>query len=203
MLYQIAHFLRDKLPVIWDVVEWINGIFFSAIYGRRRGSVIARISNEKIMADTDKKEYAIVPISDIPTSALVNFFASQPEEAFLYFKPHGFDAHTIKMLQRNKSFLGFVLVDDNSIAGYCFLRSYFFGKSFRGRMVGIDYRGKGLGTMMNKVMNGVGFSLGLKIYETVSKKNVASLRSAMSASECKIMREMDNGDLFLEIIKSR
>ena len=49
-------------------------------------------------------------------------------------------------------------------------------------MVDIDYRGKGLGTAMNRILNEVGFGIGLRLFETVSKDNVASYRSAISAS---------------------
>ena len=36
----------------------------------------------------------------------------------------------------------------------------------------------------------------------VSKKNVASFRSAMSASDVKVVEEMENDELYLEIINS-
>ena len=45
---------------------------------------------------------------------------------------------------------------------------------------------------MNRLMNDVGFGIGLRLFETVSKKNVASYRSAMSASDVKVMEEMED-----------
>ena len=77
------------------------------------------------------------------------------------------------------------------------------GKGFRGRMVGIDYRGRGLGTLMNKLMNDVGFGIGLRLFETVSKDNAASYRSALSASKIKIVDELGHNELFLEIIQDK
>ena len=67
-------------------------------------------------------------------------------------------------------------------------------------MVDIDYRGKGLGTAMNKLLNEVGFGIGLHLFETVSKDNVASYRSALSASDVRVVKEMPNNELYLEII---
>ena len=67
-------------------------------------------------------------------------------------------------------------------------------------MVDIDWRGKGIGTLMNRVMNRIGFGLGMRIYETVSKDNIASYKSAVAASQCKIIKEMDNNDLYIEVI---
>ena len=65
----------------------------------------------------------------------------------------------------------------------------------------IDYRGKGLGTAMNKILNEVGFGIGLRLFETVSKDNVASYRSALSASNIKVVKEMERNEVYLEIVK--
>lgn len=104
-------------------------------------------------------------------------------------------------MQRNKAFLAYVLLDGHQISGYCFNRSFFHGKGFRGRMVDIDYRGMGLGIMMNRILNKVGFGIGLRVFETVNKDNIASYRSAMSASNVRILEELDGKDLYLEILK--
>ena len=75
-------------------------------------------------------------------------------------------------------------------------------KGFRGRMVDIDYRGRGLGTLMNKILNDVGFSIGLRLFETVNKENMASYKSAMKASKVIVVKELPNNDLYLEILKN-
>ena len=67
-------------------------------------------------------------------------------------------------------------------------------------MVDNGYRGKGLGTVMNKILNEVGFGIGLRLFETVSKDNVASYRSAMSASNVKVIKELPDNVLYLEIL---
>ena len=54
--------------------------------------------------------------------------------------------------------------------------------------------------MMNKLLNDVGFGIGLRLFESVSKDNVASYRSAMSASNVKVVREMEENEVFLEIV---
>ena len=193
MLYKIAHILRNNFSWLWNIIEWINSMVFSLKYRKKLKGLAFTTSIE---------EYDINSIRDITTEKLVAFFKHQPEEAFTYFRPHGFDEKSIKRLQKNKAFLGFVLLDKKNaeIAGYCFNRCYFFGKGFRGRMVDVDYRGKGLGTMMNKILNEVGFGIGLRLFETVSKDNVASYRSALSASKVKVVKEMDNNELYIEIL---
>ena len=194
MLYRIAHILRDKFGWLWNIIEWMNGVIFHMRYGCKLKGFSFSVVPEG---------YEIVAIRDVPTDRMVAFFAHQPEEAFKYFKPHGFDTGSIKMLQRNKAFLGYVLCDrlNGRIAGYCFNRCFFHGQGFRGRMVDIDYRGKGLGTAMNKMLNEVGFGIGLRLFETVSKDNIPSYRSAMSASNVKVVKEMPHNELYLEILK--
>ena len=193
MLYTIAHILRDKLAWVWNMIEVINSVIFSLKYGKKlKGFTFTTIP----------ERYDLKLIKDLPTEKIVDFFKRQPEEAFTYFRPHKFDHKAIKRLQRNKAFLAYVLLDKSNgqIAGYCFNRSFFHGKRFRGRMVDLNYRSKGLGTAMNKILNEVGFGIGLRLFETVSKDNVASYRSAMSASKVRVVEEMADNELYLEIL---
>lgn len=201
MLYAIAHFLRDKLPFIWDLVDILNSWLFGIRFGKKLRKVEAEVL-KRYEAETGMK---VVPMAEVDTQVLVDFFAAQPEEAYTFFKPHGFDAKSLRKLQELKAFVGYVLMNHSTgsgqVAGYCFIRSFFMGKGFRGRMVGIDHRGRGLGTKMNRLMNDVGFGIGLRLFETVSKDNVASYRSALSASNVKEVEEMPHNELFLEILK--
>lgn len=202
MLYKIAHFLRDQMPWLWDLVDILNSMLFRIRYGNKLKHVENEICNKGNIKSLYCKGYDIVSIRDIETKDLVEFFSSQPDEAFRFFKPHGFDSKSIKKLQKNRAFIGYVLKDavNGKIAGYCFNRSFFHGKGFRGRMVDVNYRGQGLGTMMNRLLNKVGFEIGLRLFETVSKDNVASYRSAISASSFKVVEELPQNELFLEII---
>lgn len=194
MLYKIAHLLRDKLSWLWNIIEMINSILFSMRFGKK----LRAFSFTEVPYG-----YGIFPLKDIPTESLLAFFEHQPEEAYTFFRPHEFDNRSIKRLQRNRSFLGYVLVDNKQkqIAGYFFNRSFFHGVGYRGRMVDIDYRGKGLGTAMNKLLNELGFGIGLRLFETVSKDNVASYKSALSASNFKVVKELSGNELYLEILK--
>lgn len=193
MLYTLAHFLRDKLGWLWNLIERLNAWLFSLRYAKRL---------KTFMFSAIPVGYVIVPLKGVPTDKLVEFFNHQPEEAFTYFRPHKFDGKSLKQLQWNKAFLAYVLFDNENdkIAGYCFNRCFFHGIGYRGRMVDIDYRGKGLGTAMNRILNEVGFGIGLRLFETVSKENVASYRSALSASNIKVVKEMPNNMVYLEIL---
>lgn len=58
-----------------------------------------------------------------------------------------------------------------------------------------------LGTMMNRLLNEVGFDIGLRLFETVSRDNVASYRSALSASRVRLVEELPHNEIYLEIMK--
>lgn len=193
MIYWLAHILRDKLRWFWNLIERVNRMLFWIRYGKRLNN----------FAFTNIPEgYDIVKLSAVSTNEIVKFFEHQPDDAFTYFRPHEFDSKSIKRLQSNKSFLAYLMIDreNGRIAGYCFNRSFFHGVGYRGRMVDIDYRGKGLGTVMNKLLNEVGFGIGLRLFESVSKDNVASYKSALSASNVRVVKEMPNNELYLEIL---
>lgn len=193
MLYKIAHLLRERLSLLWRFIECINSMLFSFRFGKRITA---------FAFTTIPDGYNIVSIKELATEKLVAFFNKQPEEAFSYFHPHGFDEISISRLQKDKAFLGYVLMDitNYQIAGYCFIRCFFLGKGFRGRMVDINYRGKGLGTAMNIMLNELGFHIGLRLFETVSMNNVASYRSALSASKVMVVNKMDDNVLLIEVL---
>jgi hypothetical protein len=193
MLYKIAHLLKDKFPFIWDTIEKVNEWLFVLRYGKKVNNIAVTCVPEG---------YELVDLKDVNSTRIVKFFEHQPEEAYTFFKPHGFDEKSIKRLQKNKSYLAYLLIDkaNGQIAGYCFNRCFFQGKGFRGRMVDVNYRGKGLGTAMNKMLNEVGFGIGLRLFESVSKDNVASYKSALSASNVMVVKELPNNELYLEIL---
>ena len=195
-MYEIAHMVRDRMPWLWDIMDSLNSCFFQLRYGKK----LLLFEQKRLM--NLGCEYKVIPLREVDATKMVEFFARQPNDSYRFFKPHEFDEKSVSKLQKNRAFLAYILEDSSNgrIAGYCFNRSFFHGKGFRGRMVDIDYRGRGLGTMINRLLNEVGFFIGLRLFETVSKDNVASYRSAISASAFKVVREMSHNELYLEII---
>ena len=189
MLYAIAHFLRDKMPWIWNLVNLFNSFLFSLRYSGKL---------KKINLQEDVKNYKVLPIRKVDAAEFEQFFANQPEDAFRFFKPHEFDANSLKKLQKNHAFLGYVLKDETRIVGYVFLRSFFTGKCFRGKMVDYRYRGKGLAKILGMLANKVAYGIGLRMFATVSPENMASFQSSKAVNEIKIIKTMPNGDFYVE-----
>lgn len=55
--------------------------------------------------------------------------------------------------------------------------------------------------MMNRLLNEVGFGIGLRLFETVSRDNVASYRCALSASRVRLVEKLPHNEIYLEIMK--
>lgn len=129
---------------------------------------------------------------------LATFFAKQPAESFTYFQPHGFDEKSIKRLVKNKAYLIFLVCNGKDIVGYYFLRCFFIGKSFLGKMVDHEYQGKGIGKMMCLSAMDVATHLHLRMFETISKDNLSSLYSTQKVLDPKLIEEMDNNYIYIE-----
>ena len=191
MLYRIAHILQDRLPFLWDIVEWVNSTLFVLRYGKRL-KCIPTILNKY----GGVYQFRQATSSDIED--LVAFFQEQPSLSYEYFKPHDFNAKTIKKLVKRKSHLFFIVLDHHKVVGYYFLRSFFMGKSYLGKIVDENYRGKGIGKLMCLSAMEVAVSVGLHMYETISKDNLASLYSSQKVLDVKIIEEMDNNYIYVE-----
>lgn len=191
MLYKFAHILQDKLPFIWDAIEWMNATLFVFRYGENL-KCIPTILNKY----SDSFQLRQATLSDIDN--LVRFFQKQPKESYEYFKPHEFDAQTIKKLIERRSYLFFIVLDNQKIVGYYFLRSFFMGKSYLGKLVDEGYRGRGIGKLMCLSAMNIATSIGLHMYETISKDNLASLYSSQKVLDVKVIEEMDNNYIYVE-----
>lgn len=130
---------------------------------------------------------------------LAVFFEAQPEDAFQYFRPHAFDEITLRKLQKRKSFLMFCVRNpEKRIVGYFFLRCFFIGKAFLGKMVDENSQGKGIGTMMCLCAMDIANMIDVRMFETISKENIPSLRSTQKVLNVRIVEELQNGYLYIE-----
>ena len=191
MLYALAHFLRDKCPWIWDLVERFNSFLFYIRYGRK----LKQLSE---ILEHYQDEYRIELIERKHLDGLTRFFHEQPEEAFEFFKPHAFDSKTLGKLQKNKAFLSFIVQKEDAIVGYFFLRCYFMGKCFRGYMVDYRWRNKGISKLTAKVMTDIATLLEIPSYGTIAPENMASMKSQGAVNDIKIIEQLANGDYYVE-----
>lgn len=196
MLYEIAHFIRDKFTFLWDAVEWGNAVVFSLSHKKQLSNI-----NELLAPISNEFKFRLAEIGD--TDKMVNFFKEQPEEAFTFFKPHGFDEKSLKKIIKNKAFLTFVVLKEDVIVGYFFLRCFINGKCFRGKMVHKDWQGKDIAKMMGIAMTKVSQHLGLRMFGSISPDNYASMASAKASNEIKVLKVLENGDYYIEFLPKK
>lgn len=190
-LYDIAHQIQEKVPWIWDMVEWVNSSLFSI---QHRGDL-----KEVLPLFVEKDErfnVRKVELNDV--ERLVAFFKEQPEESYTFFKPHGFDAKSLSKLVRRKSFLMFIIQERGDIVGYFFLRCFANGHAFKGRIVDYRRRNQGIAKLMGRVINEVVLSLGLRLFTTISPENYSSLASTRAVNDITIVRTLENGYYYIE-----
>lgn len=183
MLYEIAHFVQNKLPWLWDCVEWGNAMLCAARYDVQK--VILQHEGVRIAEVCD-------------AHALSVFFSEQPEDSFRWFKPHKFDEQTMASLLRRKSYIIYIVEDEGKIAGYAFLRCFFNGKCFLGKMVDSKHQGKGICTKLCAEGMNIASQLGMRMYESINKENVGSMKASQKACKVVVVEELKDGDLLIE-----
>lgn len=197
MLYEVAHFIKDKCSFLWDAVEWGNAFVFSLQHRKALQGV------SQLLQGISNDTFTIRATEGSDLIDLEKFFAEQPESSFEFFKPHGFDRKSILKILKNKAFQTFLVTKQGKIVGYFFLRSFINGKCFRGRMADYRMRGMGIGKLMAKALEEVAVYEGLRMFASISPENHASLNSAKDVSDIRIIRTLDNGYYYIECTPKR
>lgn len=192
MLYELAHFIKDKCSFLWDAVEWGNAYAFSLLHKESLKEL------PKLLKGISNETFTVRMTEGMDATRLEKFFAEQPEDAFEFFKPHGFDRKSIQKILRNKAFQTFVITEHDEIVGYFFLRSFVNGKCFKGRMVDYRQRNRGIAKLMGKAINETAVLMGLRIFTTISPNNYASLASTKAVNDIKVVKTLDNGYYYIE-----
>lgn len=192
-MYQLAHFIIKHFPFLWDIVEFFNEKLFLVRYGKR-------LRNNHGYLEKYQGEYSIKEVALNDLSSLVAFFARQPQESFEFFQPHGFDEKSLRQLIKRKSYLMYIVEKGDDIIGYLFLRCFFMGKCYRGKMVDINWRGKGIAVLMGKVATDIASVLGIRMFGTISKANTASMLSSQASNEIRIVKELPNDYMYIEYL---
>lgn len=201
MIYELAHTIKDKLHFLWSCIEYGNSIAFSIRYGKKLVD-IDNVVNEGILYPYSMRR---IVESDLPQ--LADFFRRQPVDSFRFFNPHKFDMKSLCFLLHNHSFLAFVLLKKSGgaddIVGYAFMRSFANGSAYRGYIVDVGQRGKGLAKTMGYGLNRVGDTLGLKMYKSISPCNTASMKVTQAVCDIEMLRTLENGDYLIRCMSKK
>ena len=193
MLYEIAHLIKEKFSFIWSLLEWGNAISFAFIYRKRLKfipDVLKDCSTPFFIREATKND----------VDAMAEFFKEQPQDAYTFFSPHGFDLKSLLKVVKNRSFLTFLVLDGSQIVGYFFLRCFVNGKCFRGKIVDYRWRNRGMAKQMGLAMTQVATTLGIRMFGTISPDNYASLASSKAVNQVNIVKTLDNGYYYIEYL---
>ncbi len=185
MLYQLAHIIQEKCPWMWEAVEELN----AAVCG-------LKIGDGRRLQKCMSVGVRLADIND--AGRLADFFARQPEDSYKWFRPHGFDEATLRKLLRRKSYIVYVMEEDDEIIGYAFLRCFVNGKCFLGKMVDVNHQGKGVCTKLCAVGMNVVETLGWRMFESINKENIGSMKASQKACDVIVVEELEDGDVLIE-----
>ena len=185
MLYELAHTIQNKMPLLWEVVEGLNAAFCGIKIGKRLQLQDCLTGGMRI-ADVDD------------AGRLADFFARQPAESFKWFRPHAFDEKTMRKLLERKSYVIYVWEEEGEIIGYAFLRCFMNGKCFLGKMVDVNHQGKGVCTKLCEVGMSFAQKTGFRMFESINKENIGSMKASQKACDVIVVEELENGDVLIE-----
>lgn len=187
--------LKQTYPWLWDTIEYINGVLVNLMYGR----VFMKSIQDTL--ETIDSSYTFRALSVHDAALLVDFIHNQPKGFDLFFKPHKFDLRTFSRILSNGTYYFVGVFDDSKLVGYCFIRCFINKSAFRGKIVDIEYQGRGIAKQMGEIMSNVASTAGFRVYATISKDNVASLKSAKYGSSVEVIKELPDNYLYVEISK--
>lgn len=70
------------MPWLWDLVDIVNSFLFRIRYGSKLYLVENEICMNGYLKSQLAEDYDILPIREVQTNDLVEFFACQPTEAY-------------------------------------------------------------------------------------------------------------------------
>ena len=199
-MHNIVEFLKsikNSCPWIWNFIEFCNGLLVRCFHGRKIDRAI-----DAALSQVDS-EYAYKRLSKSHVEQLVQFISRQPSGFDTFFKPHGFTEKDFKRVLTNGTFILIGVFDCSHLVGYCFIRFFINKSAFRGKIVDKEYQGRGIAKQMGLIMSKVASNAGFRVYATISKDNVASLKSAKYGSSIKIIKELPDNYLYVEIKENK
>lgn len=193
-MIKLLIYIKHHVSFIWSLVEWLNTTVFYFLYGHELGNQLNGLLEKY------KGEFSYRLLDNNDMYALSDFFSMQPENSFIFFKPHALDVCSLKKKNKDRSFLMIGVFDDQQLIGYCFLRCFFNKRAFRGKIVDVKYQGRGIAKQMGNLTTEICQLLKFRLFATISKDNVRSMASSRAVNRVKIVKELSNDYLYVEYL---
>lgn len=192
---QLAYRVKQRLPGVFRLVEAAARRMTVLRFGRQ----IWQAREDALVKGTVRGEAAVMrPLGLNDLDLLHGFLADQPKEHLRYFRPHGFDHVALRSVLDSGAFLNYGLFVGDQLAAYALLKVAPTGSAFIGRLVGPDFTGLGLGKFLAAYLYWQASRAGLRARSTISRHNLASLRSHEAVAKFHVVAELPNDYLLIE-----
>jgi len=190
-------FIKHHLTLIWRIIESVNSVFFYLLHY----AALQKVMTEVLSARSEGP-FFYRQLQREDAGLLFDLIMAQKKSDLEYFKPHKFDLRSIQKQFENRSFLMMGAFDNERLIGYFFLRLFVTKRCFVGRIIDCEYRGMGVGVIMNTIMYETAWRLGFRCLSTISRNNRSVIRAHAKNENLKIIKELKNDYLLVEFIRN-
>ncbi len=191
-------FIKHNLGFLWRIIEWGNGIVFSCMYRSRLKKVL-----NVVFQEVSDSHFTFRKLVRSDLALLYELLNSQNDGDLDYFKPHRFDMKSLERQLKIPSFLMMGAFDGEKMAGYFFLRFFANQKCFVGRLTDKDYRGRGIGQVMNTIMYETAWGMGFRCLSTISRNNTLVMKAHAGNSSMVVLKELAGDYMLVEFVQNR
>lgn len=195
MITRILIYIKHNLKFLWNIIDRVNAILFSLFYGSSLEKTIVLVFNEFSVPP-----YSYRKLDGSAAEAVFGLINRQNPVDLEYFHPHNFDMESIRKQFKNQAFLMMGAYEGDKLVGYFFLRFFANKKCFVGRLIDKDYRGQGIGPVMNNIMYEIAWRMGFRCLSTISRNNTLVMRSHANNQTMIVLKELPNDYLLVEFI---
>lgn len=190
-----AYLLKQRLPSLFSFIEKVARVVVKVRYGSR----ITSAENDSLVEGSINDSTAQMrALRTNDVSDLKRFLDDLPLDWLRYFRPHSFETKTLIDVVNSRAFLIYGLFVDGCLQGYALLKITPTGCAFIGLLVHPDLSGRGLGRFIVEYLYWQASLAGLRTRSTISRLNLASLRSHEAVSKYKIVADLPNDFIMIE-----
>jgi hypothetical protein len=196
VMEKILIFIKHHFSTFWKIIEWANGIIFFLFYKSKMEK-----THTIVLRELGITQFKYRRLNELDAEALFILLNTQTSTDLSFFNPHDFKLTSILSQFNNRSFLMMGTFDNDRMVGYFFLRFFANRKCFVGRLIDREYRGKGIGPVMNNIMYETAWRMGFRCLSTISRNNEAVMHAHSKNKKMVIIKELHNDYLLVEFIK--
>lgn len=190
----IAYLLKSYLPWLFSGISSFAQIITCVRY-RNREKLAYKVA--RIDGNIGKVPAFIRPLDLDDAEALFGFLNTLPDSHLKYFRPHEFDLHELQRVISSSAFMNYGLFCDGKLVAYAILKLTPIGSAFIGRLVSPELNGLGIGKYLATYLYWQALKVGVVPHSTISKNNLASLRSHQAVAEYEVVKSLPNDFLLI------